>query len=123
MQAFFHDAGIPFTLKTFISTDQFIQAIQSGHLVIICLRMKYVRFNPVEHERVNRFYAYETGHFLILKGVRVVDGVTWFEAYDPASNGVTYTDGTPKGKNRHYRADDLTRAIEQWWPAFFEIAP
>ena len=94
--------------------------IDNGHIVILCLDMYYVREltggKPDWH--IDKFYhnnAPKVGHFIIVKGYRIVDGVLWFEVYDPASSGRKYSNGGLKGLDRYYRAEDIMRATNVWW--------
>jgi len=43
------------------------------------------------------------GPLHVIKGYKVVDDQTYFEAYDPYSMGATYSDHSMKGKDRYYK--------------------
>jgi hypothetical protein len=80
--------------------------------------MFYVRKETQSDFRIDKFYHTNEpgwGHFIVLKGFRLVDGNLFFEAYDPYSLGNTYTDQSFKGKNRYYRAEDIDYATQVWW--------
>ena len=94
--------------------------IDNRHMVILCLDIYYVREltggKPDWH--IDKFYhnnAPKVGHFIIVKGYRIVDGVLWFEVYDPASSGRKYSNGGLKGLDRYYRAEDIMHATDVWW--------
>lgn len=95
-----------------------ITEIDAGNIFILCLDMFYVSYNPDKNFRFGRFFTSTssgTGHFIVVKGYKIVDGITYFEVYDPLSNGRRYSDGTPKGKNRYYTSEDLDMATNEWW--------
>ena len=83
--------------------------IDAGELVIVCLSMSYISKNETgdSETRVDKYYSGTMGHFLLIKGYKVVDGELFFECNDPWGLGLTYEDGTPVGANRYYRAEEL----------------
>lgn len=93
-------------------------------VIILCLDMNYVRSVSDQERRVDKFYPTTPGwgHFIVLKGYKIVDGDLFFEAYDPYSFGQTNTDQTLKGMNRYYRNEDLAAACGPWWNFAFVIA-
>lgn len=107
--------GVMQTLKRQVDLHQ---------LVIVCLEMYSVRYNGDAHSHIDRFYTINpgVGHFIIVKGYKEVDNKMYFEVYDPNSITVTYDDGTLKGKDRYYRAEDLFEATKTWWPKVFIAA-
>lgn len=113
---------IPYEVIRFRNPQQILILLQQGKLLIICLKMSSIRYNPNPEERVDRFYAGNGGHFLIVKGARIVDETLLFEVYDPSSFFETYQDGSLKGKNRHYRAEDIIKTITQWWDGLIVIS-
>ena len=92
--------------------DFVTEELQNGHLLIICLNMSYVTLDNSgrDNNRVNKFYPGEIGHFLVVKGYKIVDGVVWIEVNDPWGLDLKYADGTYKGNNRYYRAGELSMA-------------
>ncbi len=88
--------------------DNFKNQLDSGRILIIELVMSAVResANGI-NSRTDKFYNGDFNHFIILKGYRQVDGVFYFEVYDPWDLGEIYKDGTPVGENRFYRYDDI----------------
>lgn len=94
------------------------QQIDQGNIAILCLDMYYIRNQEKNRWHVDRFYnAGNTGwgHFIIVKGYKIVDGQLFFEAYDPYGFAQTYPDGAPKGKNRYYREAELNDSSNIWW--------
>lgn len=89
--------------------------LQLGNILILCIDTTYIPYNNHPEQRVERFYDYEGGHFIVVKGFRVVDGNTYFEVYDPNNWNATYQDGQPKGKDRYFSSQNLMKAIGTWW--------
>jgi hypothetical protein len=92
--------------------------IDKGNIVILCLDMHSIPYNPEARYRVDKFYETDNagwGHFIVIKGYKEIDGLTYYEAYDPYSFSKTYDDGTLKGRNRYYRSSSLKIAVEIWW--------
>ena len=92
--------------------------IDNGHIVILCLDMYYVRKHLGKSEwHIDKFYptSVSFGHFIIVKGYKIVDGVMWFEVYDPNSWGSIYNNRMLKGLDRYYRAEDIMHATDVWW--------
>jgi hypothetical protein len=97
--------------------------IRQGNIVILCINAGLLPYNSNSEQRVGRFYTYDSGHFIIIKGYRVVDGNTYFEAYDPNSWNATYSDGQLKGKDRYYLSRNLVNAASSWWDYAIVISP
>jgi len=85
--------------------------IDKGRVVAIIIDASQIRRGDIA-KRADRYYDNITGHCILLKGYRRVDGQDFFEAYDPWSYPGTYQDGTPDGKNRYYRAEDIVTALK-----------
>ena len=100
---------------SFRDSLQLTDIIKSGNIFILCINTQYLKYNSNQSQRINRFYSYGGGHFILIKGVRNVDNKLLFEAYDPNSINMKYSDNSLKGKNRHYSYPDLSSAIKQWW--------
>ena len=98
--------------------------LDRSQIVILCLDMDLVRNGAVSPSRVDKFYTTTPGwgHFIVLKGYKVVDKAVFFEAYDPYSFGLLNDDQTLKGMNRYYRYEDLAAATKSWWQYAFVIA-
>jgi len=93
--------------------------IDAGLLAVLCLDMYYVKENPAPAERTNRFYAANSkdwGHFILVKGYKVIDGKMWLEIHDPYSIDKKYTNGQFKGDRRYYDPAEIKKATDVWWP-------
>jgi len=105
------------------------QSINNGDAVILCLDMYSVPYNPLIYEHTQKFYttlAAGWGHFILIKGYRETNTNFYLEAYDPYSGGLRYTAlGGDQlfGRDRYYRADDIKRATDVWWPYAIVVAP
>lgn len=107
--------NIPNATFSFTGAEQLENILKDGNIAIICISTEFLRYNSKMNQRVDRFYSYASGHFLVLKGFRKVDDETFFEAYDSNNWNEVYSDGSQKGKSRHYRAVDISNAIKNWW--------
>ena len=107
-----------FSTYTFTPTS-LVSLLNSGNIAILCLDMYYVRhLSEPAWYRIDKFYVTENpewGHFIVVKGYKIVDGIIWFEVYDPWSLNVTYSDGSLKGRDRYYRGEDIILATDVWW--------
>ncbi len=97
--------------------------IDSGRIAIINNSMGYITRETDENAHTNRFYSFDSGHYLILKGYVLVDQTTYFEVYDPNNWDMAYEDGTPMGKDRYYEASVFMASIENWYPYAIVIKP
>lgn len=91
-----------------------INKLEQGHIAISCLNMSNVTEQLVTDKgyRSDCYYKSNQGHYLLIKGYRIVDGVVWFEVYDSWGLDLKYEDGTPYGQNRYYRAYEVARTID-----------
>ncbi len=101
--------------------------IDRDYLVILCLDMFYVNYNANSKQQTDKFYVSTkkgTGHYIVVKGYKLVDGKLYLEVYDPNSNGAKNpVSNELKGKNRYYLADQLKAATENWWNYAIVVAP
>lgn len=100
------------------NTDLIIDEIDKGRIIILCCDMYYIQKSTIPQYRIHKFYSTLTpdwGHFLIVKGYKIVDGNVWFEVYDPNSFNSRYADSSLKGKNRYYLDSDIDEATNIWW--------
>ena len=123
--AYLDDHTISWSYWTLPNADNMKSFLDEGNIIILCLDMYYVREvvgNTEWHK--DKFYtteAEEWGHFIVVKGYKVVDGIFWLEVYDPWSLQLRYANGILKGRDRYYRSEDLTQAIRIWWPYMIVI--
>lgn len=87
---------------------------KEGCIAISCLNMSNVREQTVTDKgyRSDCYYKGTQGHFLLIKGYRIVDGVVWLEINDPWGLDLKYDDGTPYGASRFYRALEVASSID-----------
>lgn len=107
--------NIPNHTVRFDNTSNIRELIDQGNILISCLTTAELRRNTNNAHRVDRFYSYGDGHFLVIKGYRIVNDSALFEVYDPNNWNAKYSDNSQKGKNRHYRESDMSNAISKWW--------
>ena len=93
-------------------------------IVLLNIDMNYIRQSQDGYYHTDKFYATTSGwgHFFIVKGYKDVDNETFLEIYDPYSWGNLNVDGSPKGKDRYYRYEDVFAAANGWWQYAFIIA-
>lgn len=100
--------------------------LDNGNIVILALDMYYVDLVSNLSYHVDKFYLAQTkgwGHFIVIKGYKVVDNQIFYEAYDPYSFGKTYADHTLKGIDRYYRSANLDNATNNWWDYAIVVSP
>jgi hypothetical protein len=114
---------VPVTTSSFVDADQLVEAIDAGYLAILCFNTAYLTCDETDEHRVGRFYGYASGHIVVVKGWRRVSNVLYFELYDPNNWHATYSDKTPKGRNRHFQGLQLAQAVRTWWPYFILVHP
>lgn len=126
---YLRDNNVPnstFALPTTLEGNQQVikRQIDLHQIVIVCLDMNLVRLNSNPNAHADRFYNTQVGvgHFIIVKGYKIIDNNLWYETYDPASITATYTDGILKGQDRYYRSEDIFEATKNWWPKIFLVA-
>ncbi len=98
--------------------DSIKSQISMGNIVILCLDMYYIRYQAKNIWHVDKFYSTNSqgwGHYIVIKGYKIVDREMYYEVYDPYSCGEKYSNGTLKGENRYYRSRDLNMAVNNWW--------
>jgi len=111
--------------SNYINTAQILQKQVDLHqLIILCLDMDLVRYTDNPYYHIDKFYSTTPnfGHFLIIKGYKVVDDNIFFDVYDPNSWGNVGPDRILRGQDRYYRAEDISNATKNWWPYAFVIA-
>ena len=99
------------------SPDSLINEIEKGNIIILLLDMYYIRMERNEQWHIGKFYRTLNpgwGHFIILKGYKLVDKELFFEVYDAFSIGAKYNDYSFKGKDRYYHFSDLDKATNNW---------
>jgi len=100
------------------NSDSLVNEIDNGNIIILCLDMFYISKAYKEEWRINKFYLADvegSGHFIVIKGYKVVDEQILYEVYDPNSFGTRYNDNTLKGKDRYYKSKEIDDATNNWW--------
>ncbi len=105
----------------FINT--IIDLLEQGNLCIVCLNTGNLTEQTVlNHEyHTNRYYTGGNGHFLLIKGYRIVNGTVWFEVNDPWGIDLKYKDGSYYGENRYYLGSDV--ATSRNWNIWTVVVP
>lgn len=93
--------GIPNSTKPFKDANQVMAEIDNERIVILCLDGYY--FNSSYTEK-------GSGHFIIVKGYTVQNGIVRFETYNPDN-----------GKDTYYFAKNLLTAAKEWWPHYIAV--
>jgi len=105
------------------SPETLREALDAGSVLLFCLNMGYItRADDPQATHFNRFYAFDSGHFLIVKGH--FDNAQWLIVHDPNNWQNDYYDEAhkePFGKNRYYNTEEVLQSAGIWWPYFFEI--
>ncbi|MCY6371032.1 SH3 domain-containing protein [Clostridium ganghwense] len=96
--------------------------LKDGNVLILCIDSNYITYNPNKEEHVGRHYEFGGGHFIVIKGYKVVDDKTYFEVYDPNSWGEVYENGSKKGKDRYYSSEDVRSSMDNWWPYMIVVS-
>jgi hypothetical protein len=111
--------GIRFAFKPVSSATDIRSNIDRGDIVIALIHTSLIRKTRGDRVKnmVGRYYNDSTGHYIIIKGY--TKDRKHFIVYDPIpsdwnANQTRYTDGISMlGKNRHYPADQLMRALRR----------
>jgi hypothetical protein len=107
-------------------SNDLMAELDKGNIAVLCLDIYYIREQTKGIQwPVDKFYHNAqagAGHFLVVKGYKVVYGQVLFEVYDPASS-MRYSNGTYMGKNRLYRAEDIMKSTEIWWKYAIIVHP
>lgn len=107
--------------------DGFIREIcsllENNNLCIVCLNNGNISEQTATNKEYHtgRYYTGGSGHFILIKGYRVVNGVTWFEVHDPWGLDLKYSDGTYYGANRYYLGSEVATSID--WNVWTVVVP
>lgn len=104
------------------SVQILVDHLEDGNIILVAIDVHYLEDSFEPEIRINKYYEtiqLGTGHCIVLKGYKVVDGITYFEVYDPIGYEYRYSDGSFMGKDRYYTSDDIyTAAFASWNYAF-----
>lgn len=112
------DYSINYKYISLTNMNNLIRELDNGHIAILCVDMYYFSDEVKDRWHVDKFYQASNkdwGHFIVAKGYKIVDGKVWYEVYDPYGFRKTYTDGSPKGKNRYYKSEEVDQSTTIWW--------
>lgn len=118
---FFDAYKVTYTRDNFDDSMDLILTLLDGDIILLCIDTSYLTRRNIADDYIGKFYRYSGGHFLLVKGYVYIEDQLYFEVYDSNNWGETYSDGSPKGKDRLYFADELSKAIEKWWDNYFII--
>ncbi|MDS0527294.1 C39 family peptidase [Clostridium sp. SHJSY1] len=119
---YFDSYKIKYSIEN-LRDDTLKSKLKQGNIAILCIDTSYIPYNNNPNQRVGRFYDFQGGHFIVVKGYRIVDGKTYFEAYDPNNWNEHYQDGQEKGKDRYFLSEDLMKAARNNWNYSIIINP
>ena len=106
--------GIPVTWRNSISAQSIRNHLDNGEIVIVCIEMRSISYDSGIESQIGKPFDANGGHFFIVKGYANVNGVEYFEVYDPFSIGVVSQNWEPVGKNRLYRASEVVSGVRNW---------
>ncbi|MDO5717152.1 MAG: C39 family peptidase [Tissierellia bacterium] len=120
--SYFRNHGVSYSSRRYYGTSTVTNAIDNGNIVLVCMTMEAVsrNYNP-RYSNKGKFYSYDSGHFLIIKGYKKEGGTLYFEVYDPNNWGMTYSNGQPMGKDRLYLASEVSNGLYNWWDTVYII--
>lgn len=118
---YFDEYNIEYNVDFYDYESELTEVINKGHIMILCIDTTYLDDASNDALKTGKFYGYNGGHFLVVKGYEYIDGNLYYEVYDPNNWGEKYSDGKPKGKDRLYISDDLFDSSYNWWPYYIEI--
>lgn len=97
--------------------------LEEGNLCIVCLNNGNISEQTAldKEYHTGRYYTGGVGHFILIKGYRVVNGVTWLECHDPWGVDLKYSDGSYYGANRYYLASEVATTID--WNYWTVVVP
>lgn len=121
IKSYFNRYDVVYQVDEYDGVYELVQALNEGDIILLCLDTTFIDAKDESDSYVGRFYSYEGGHFLIVKGYVYIDEDLYFEVYDSNCWGESYTDGSPKGKDRLYPGDEIDEAVLEWWSYYFII--
>lgn len=98
-------------------------ALKEGKIIVLNFEVDKLTKSSSMEDREGRIQGFvgESRHEIVIKGYRIVDGVTYLEAYDPGSMGKKRNDGTYAGKNVYYKAQDVIKGVEAAWGCYIVV--
>ena len=96
-----------------VERDRIKLELIKGNLMVMCIDTTYLPYDS--NGRINRFYDFRGGHFVLIKGYLETDKGIFYEVYDPNSFGKKYYNEDYQGKNRYFTEEDLFKSAENNW--------
>lgn len=121
IEALFKEYSVPLSYRAYVSPGDLTKVIDQGYIAILCLDTRFITPYDEAGSRIGRHYEGDFGHFAIAKGYEKIEGKLYIEVYDPWNMQSEDEDGTPKGKDRLYPAQEVDLAIRNWWPQMMVI--
>lgn len=112
---YLNSRNVPFEEIVYLKPNDIKNELDKGKIIILCIDTTYIDYDNFSKNNTGRFYTYQGGHFLIVKGYRTLKDKLYWEVYDPNNFGLCNADGTPMGKDRLYSAENMDTAIKKWW--------
>lgn len=99
------------------------QLLEQNNLCIVCFNSANLSVQTAvsKEYHTRKYYSDGSGHFLLIKGYRVVNGKTWFEIHDPWGLDKKYSDGTYCGANHYYAGEEVATCIK--WNIWTVVVP
>lgn len=91
--------------------DDLVGVIDENKLALICVDMRKVSFNDDNRSAIGRYYSQASNHAIVIKGYLYIDGVLYYQVYDPYIGLGLYPNNQPKGKDRLYPALEVYLAM------------
>lgn len=120
MAKFFNEHNVTYEVEDYHGVHQLIETINNGHIIVLCIDTTFIEKNDSD-EKIGRFYSYEGGHYVVVKGYMYANDALYLEVYDANGWGKEHEDSSPMGKDRLYESGQVNKAIKEWWPHFFII--
>lgn len=106
------DSNINYSSCDSITEDSLKKQLKDGNILIVNLNPQYINYNNNSESKVGRFHTVDGNTYtVIIKGYKIVDDKTYFEIYDPFNINSNYLDGSPKGKNNYYSANEVLNSL------------
>lgn len=121
IEDFLDDYKISYEIDGYDGYEEILISLNQGNIVLLCIDTRFISYSNDDDDRFGKFYYYSGGHFIIVKGYTYIDNKLYYEVYDSNCWGENYSDGSPKGKDRLYPADEIDISIEEWWDYYIII--
>lgn len=118
---FFDEMLIEYELDHFDGSYELRKVLNDGDAILLCIDTSYLTELDILDNPIGKFYGYDGGHFLIVKGYEMIGDQLYFEVYDSNNWHETNSDNIEKGINRLYPEKELSESILNWWAEYFII--